>query len=236
VSVTATRKQQYREVLRARDPQSWVPFLREHSGLPGPRANLELVEAVADIGDLPTFESLVDSDDEYLVLCGVVGLGQILANGPGPKLEKALRVFATDGRWRVREGVAMAVQRLGDADPARLRRLTAAWASDPDPLIQRAAVAGMCEPRLLTSADNAAHALALCQEVTDSLAARPAALRTTDAVRTLRKALGYCWSVAVAADPAAGLPLFTVLSGQEDSDLQWIVRENRKKSRLARLL
>ena len=68
------------------------------------------------------------------------------------------------------------------------------------------------------------------------LAARPAAERTTEAVRTLRKALGYCWSVAVTADPAAGLPLFTVLSGQEDADLQWIVRENRKKSRLAGLL
>jgi hypothetical protein len=130
----------------------------------------------------------------------------------------------------------MALQRLGDADPARLRRLTAAWATEPDPLIQRAAVAGICEPRLLVSAENAAHALALCRDVTDSLAARPAAERTTEAVRTLRKALGYCWSVAVAANPTAGLPMFAVLSGQKDGDLQWIVRENRKKSRLARLL
>ena len=236
MTVTSARRKQYREVLLALDRESWLPFLREHSGLPGPRANLELVEAVADIGDLQTFESLVDSGEEYLGLCGVVGLGEVLAGGPSPKLEKDLRSYACDARWRIREGVAIALQRLGDTDPTRLRRLTALWAADPNPLVQRAAVAGMCEPRLLVSADNAAHAQSLCRDVTDCLAARPAAERTTEPVRTLRKALGYCWSVAVAADPTAGLPLFTVLSRQEDTDLQWIVRENQKKSRLARLL
>ncbi len=55
-------------------------------------------------------------------------------------------------------------------------------------------------------------------------------------VRALRKALGYCWSVAVAADPAAGLARFRALEHDDDSDVQWIVRENSKKSRLARLL
>ncbi len=236
MTVTSARRKQYREVLSALDRESRLPFLLEHSGLPGPRANLELVEAVADIGDLRTFESLVDSGEEYLALCGVVGLGQVLASGPSPKLESALRSCARDARWRIREGVAIALQRVGDADPARLRQLTAGWAADPDPLVQRAAVAGMCEPRLLVTADNATHALGLCRDVTDSLAARPAAERTTEPVRTLRKALGYCWSVAVAADPTAGLPMFTVLSASEDGDVQWIARENRKKSRLARLL
>jgi hypothetical protein len=147
-----------------------------------------------------------------------------------------LREYARDGRWRVREGVAMALQRLGDADSSRLRRLTREWADDADPLVQRAAVAGICEPRLLRQPDNRAHALALCHAVTESLAERPVEVRASDGVRVLRQALGYCWSVAVAADPSAGLPLFAVLSGHTDPDVQWIVRENRKKSRLARLL
>lgn len=55
-------------------------------------------------------------------------------------------------------------------------------------------------------------------------------------VRVLRKALGYCWSVAVAADPSRGLPRFQALAGSTDPDVVWIVRENRKKARLARLL
>jgi hypothetical protein len=42
--------------------------------------------------------------------------------------------------------VAMGLQRLGDADPAALRRVAAAWAKDHHPLVRRAAVAGVCEP------------------------------------------------------------------------------------------
>jgi hypothetical protein len=100
VTVTGVRGQQYRELLLARARDSWSPFLLEHSGLPGPRANLELVDAVADIGDLTVFKSLMDSDEEFLVLSGVVGLGQVLANGPNAKLERALRSYASDARWR----------------------------------------------------------------------------------------------------------------------------------------
>lgn len=37
----------------------WRAYLAEHSGLPGPRANLELVQAVADSGDLRLFNSYV---------------------------------------------------------------------------------------------------------------------------------------------------------------------------------
>ena len=55
-------------------------------------------------------------------------------------------------------------------------------------------------------------------------------------MRTLRQALGYCWSVAVAADPEHGLPRFLALSASPDPDVAWVVRENRRKARLARLL
>ena len=106
------------------------------------------------------------------------------------------------------------------------------WADDPHPLVQRAAIAGICEPRLLR--DGAARtALELCQRITDSLVARTD--RKHPDVRTLRKALGYCWSVAVAADPQTGLPMFRVLESNPDPDVRWIVRENLKKKRLASL-
>jgi hypothetical protein len=44
------RRDRYREELRALEPARWPDYLRERSGLPGPRANLELVDAVADEG------------------------------------------------------------------------------------------------------------------------------------------------------------------------------------------
>ena len=126
----------------------------------------------------------------------------------------------------------MGLQRLGDGAPERLWDLVRAWAVDDDPLVQRAAVAGMCEPRLLRSRSGSAVALEVCATVTRRLAARPLSQRKDDGVRALRQALGYCWSVAVAADPGAGLPLFTALGQDPDPDVAWIVRENWKKARL----
>ena len=47
--------------------------------------------------------------------------------------------------------------------------------------------------------------------------------------------LGYCWSVAVAADPVTGLAAFAALDAS-DPDVAWVIAENRKKKRLAALL
>jgi hypothetical protein len=230
------RRPEYRAQLRALQLTDWAPYLRARSGLPGPRANLELAQAAADEADTERLEQLLATDEEYLLLCGVIGLGGLLEDDRNGRIDKRLRHFAADRRWRVREGVAMALQRLGDADLSRLLSLTARWAVDAHPLIQRAAVAGICEPRLLKTAEAAAVAIEACDQATRSLAARPVSDRKDEAVRWLRQALGYCWSVAVAADPAAGLPRFRALAGHDDPDVGWIMRENAKKSRLAKLL
>jgi hypothetical protein len=42
----AGRVAAYRTELR--ELEDWEPYLKKHSGLPGPRANLELVAAVAE--------------------------------------------------------------------------------------------------------------------------------------------------------------------------------------------
>ena len=55
-------------------------------------------------------------------------------------------------------------------------------------------------------------------------------------MRVLRQSLGYCWSVAVAADPGSGLPAFAALAEDTDPDVRWVVRSNRTKARLAKLL
>jgi len=41
---------------------------------------------------------------------------------------------------------------------------------------------------------------------------------------------------SVAADPVVGLPRFRALAACDDRDVAWIVRENSKKARLAKLL
>jgi hypothetical protein len=121
-----TKRQQYRQVLE--NLPDWDDFLLQESGLPGPRANLELIHAVADAGDESLFLRYLEWTPErvdtnspavLLAVCGAVGLGRLLVEG---KLQyfAVLRSLASDPRWRVREGVAMALQRFGVHDMDRL--------------------------------------------------------------------------------------------------------------------
>ena len=56
----------YRVELRSL--KRWEPYLKKHSGLPGPRANLELVQAVGDEADSDRLWRLSASADEFLAL------------------------------------------------------------------------------------------------------------------------------------------------------------------------
>jgi hypothetical protein len=114
----------YREALLVLDRDEWESFLLKESGLPGRRGNLELAQAVADLGDEQLFEHFLSFDAaqaptnspyEFLAFCGVVGLGKLLAEGRGEFLP-TLSQYASDPRWRIREGVALALQRLGVVD------------------------------------------------------------------------------------------------------------------------
>lgn len=233
-----SRIDEHRLALRDLRPEQVRGYLTERSGLPGPRGNLELMEAFGDVAAPEQILALADDPDEYLRCCGTAGAGRLLVEGTGDAdaLLALLHARAADRLWRVREATAMALQRLGDADPAVLRRVVAAWVRDPDPLVRRAAIAGICEPRLLADPATARAALDACAAATATIEALPAGARRDADVRTLRKALGYCWSVAVAGDPAGGLPAFGALAHSTDPDTAWIDRENRKKARLARLL
>lgn len=234
-----TNTDEYRTIISALPESALVTYLSSNSGLPGPRSNLSLLAAFGDVANAELVLRLVNSPDEYLCCCATAAIGRLVGQASSEEqtaLIARLRVLASDSRWRVRESVAMALQRIGDDQPALLREVVLAWSGDDDPLICRAAVAGICEPRLLEG-DTALAALAACARATERLTAVPVgAARREPAVRTLRQGLGYCWSVAVAALPDDGVPIFLALSQHPDPDVAWIVRENRKKARLRHLL
>jgi len=224
------RFDRYRASLREVDDLEG--YLAEHSGLPGPRGNIELALAAAEELDDVTLERLAGSDDEFEAFCGVVGLGRAIADGRRD-LVGDLRRHANDPRWRVREAVAMALQRWGDADLAGMLDEAATWSAGSR-LEQRAAAAGACEPRLLRDPAVARRVLGILDVTTATLPGAPD--RRTDAFRTLRQALGYCWSVAIAADVVDGLAAFDRWRRSPDPDVGWVVRENLRKNRLRRLL
>ena len=228
----------YRAKLRTLD--HWDAYLLAESGLPGPRGNLELAQVVADEGDADLFWRYVgysadlapvNSPYEFLAFCGVVGLGRLLAEG-NRDLLPTLRRFASDPRWRLREAVAMAMQRLGDADMDALIAELNQW-SRGTPLEQRAAAAAICEPRLLRQPQYALAALKILDAITASILLT--GNRRGEDFLALRKGLGYCWSVAVAVLPAAGIPVMEKWLVFANKDIRWIMRENLKKERLVRM-
>ncbi|OFW59267.1 MAG: hypothetical protein A2133_04910 [Actinobacteria bacterium RBG_16_64_13] len=229
------RQDDYRgELKRVSDK---VTFLRTHSGLPGPRGNLELMQAAADVGDEPSYREWIavgsgdQPTDEFVAMCGIVGLGRLAAEGRVDLVDE-LHAHAPDPRWRVREAVAMALQRVGDADTDLLFRIVRGWTGDRA-YVQRAAIAAVSEPRLLKTREASHAAVDVIDQVTANLEGMP--VRRTDEFRTLRQALAYCWSVVVASDPTYGLPRMERWVGSSDPDVRWLLRENLKKARLEKL-
>jgi hypothetical protein len=220
--------------------KDWEPFLLKESGLPGPRGNIELAQAVAEEGNEALFEHFLSFDssraptnspEEFLAFCGVLGQGKLLATGKRETLEK-LRLFAHDPRWRTREAVAMALQRFGDTDMDALLDEMEKW-SEGNFLVRRAAAAALCEPRLLTKQRHAERVLNILDRITTLL--ENTQDRDNEGFKVLRQALGYCWSVAVVAYPEKGKKIMEHLFTREDRDVRWIMRENLKKYRLTRM-
>jgi hypothetical protein len=221
---------EYRTTLH--DLDDWESFLLCQSGLPGPRANLELVQAVAEEGSIDQFRRWLSRDEEFLALCGAVGLGRLSAEGCDDLIDE-LRIHASDPRWRVREGVAMGLQRIGAHDMRRLLDIAHNWSAGSW-LEKRAVVAALCEPALVREAESSARAvLEILDAITVSLL--EAADRKVDGFRILRQALAYGWSVAIVGCPSVGKPLLERWLQSDDRDVAWLSRENLKKDRLKRL-
>jgi hypothetical protein len=208
--------------------------LTSRSGLPGPRMNLRLAGEFADIvaalvvaprPPVAALERLLDGwaalppdaapgNDPRVILPATAALtyGAVGAARPDWRNDELgkLRRAAGDSRWRVREMVAAGLQRMLAADWLATLAELRSWPAPSEPL------------------------LALQEAATAVLRAMPAAGRAGPDWRMLRQALGYTWSVVVAADPDAGFPALERLCATADADLRWIARENARKKRLAR--
>lgn len=214
-------------------------YLLAESRLPGPRANLELLDAAGDVlsrdealrlAALGPEEAPAGTAREFLPCCGNVAIGRLIAEGE-VALVARLRGAAGDPRWRVRESVAIALQRWGDADVSAMLAAVEPWATG-SPLEARAAVAAICEPRLLSTRPAIDGAVRILDAATVLLAAltKPRG----EPGRVLGAALGYGWSVAVAAEPSAVLPAFSRWAEAGDSDVRRVVASNLGKARFKR--
>jgi hypothetical protein len=228
------KKDQYRHTLR--DLDDWTMFLKKESGLPGPRANLELAYAVAEEGNKRQFQQWLstkaeeNAPDVFLVFCAVVGLGKLAARDA--KLLEQLRPYASDPRWRIREAVATGLQLAGEQNMELILKEMKRW-SKGTWYEKRAAAATLAEPRLLDQPKYVKQVLQVLDQITASMEEADEAKEQS--LKVLRKAMGYCWSVAVAALPETGKPMMEAWLNNQDKSIRQIIRENLKRNRLIRM-
>jgi hypothetical protein len=229
---------QYRQKLRKLT--SWDEFLLEESRLPGPRANLELAFAVALEGSedqifkyarLNAQDAPGNTQEEFLAFCGVLGLGYAMARG-GSDYFAILREKANDPRWRIREAVALGLQKYGQASIEDLLEVMGEWTRGTL-LERRAIVATLCEPGLLENYAHASKIIDIIDVITTSVLNESD--RKSEQFKVLRKALAYGWSVLVVSQPSIGKPKMESWIASPDADIRWIMKQNLKKKRLFRI-
>ena len=229
-----SKSEDYRQTLQSLN--DWVPYLKKNSGLPGPRGNLELAHAVAEIGDQEKFERFLTCDGKentpevFVLFCGVVGLGKLAARQP--ELFNRLREYASDTRWRIREAAPTGLQLTGDQDMDLLLREMKTW-SKGNWYEKRAAAATLSEPRLLKQSKQAKQVLQILDRITASM--KTGDESKDESYKILRQGMGYCWSVAVAAFPESGKPFMEKWLDHPDKDIRWMMKENLRKNRLIKM-
>ncbi|OGO29485.1 MAG: hypothetical protein A2W33_09115 [Chloroflexi bacterium RBG_16_52_11] len=225
---------------KLKELKDWTPYLRKNSGLPGPRGNLELAQAVAEQitkGQIEEFLSIPpeqageNTPGVFLVFCGVLGLGKLAAGGEHDQFARLLG-YASDSRWRIREATAMALQFVGDQDIGRLLKEMRKW-SRAGWYEKRAAAAALAEPRLLRDPQTVLEVLGIFDTITADIAS--AGDTKNEAFKVLRQGMGYCWSVAVAALPGQGKSAMEEWLKSQNPDVRWIMKENLKKNRLLKM-
>jgi len=230
------------DLVRAGGGTRLSKYLEENSNLPGPRANLTLLAAFGD-----SLEALAKSDPkaagevcsrlagaspEFLAMCGAAGLGAVWTASPParPHAVKELKRLSHDGRWRVREAVAIAIQRILAASESFVKELDS-WVAGSDWLQARAAVAGVAEPPILRKSPALSEAaMDLHKKAITRFAG--AKDRGSEEFKVLRQALGFTLSVVVAEVGDSGFSYLRSLADSGDKDLLWVVKENLKKDRL----
>jgi hypothetical protein len=230
-------------------------YLRDQSRLPGPRANLELVNDFSDLLAMVAAEqpentrgllkyltnnahaaAKTNTPEEFVLLCGVVAYGACAGTQPSWRSEafEVLADYADHSSWRVREGCAIGFQRLLTSAPQETIRYLKNMATRGNYLRQRAAVAAVAEPPLLHTDELIDAALLIQQIVLERMRCAAPQDRKREEFRSLRQVLGYTLSVVTAAAPERGFALMRECATWGDADITWVLRENLKKKRLAK--
>jgi hypothetical protein len=176
-------------------------------------------------------EAPLNTSKEFLVFCGTRGVGAL-----GTSLRffgkaiSRLKELAGDARWRTREAVAMAIQSMIEKQSEETLKEIEQWVKSGNWLVMSAVAAGVAEPALLKDELIAKSAFELHKQIFCKISANKE--HKSSEFKKLKQGLGYSLSVIVRAVPREGFEYMRQLAEKQDTDIQWIVKENLKKNRL----
>jgi hypothetical protein len=216
-------------------PDKLEKYIMANSNLPGPRGNLELAFAFAEVYDhldvllkwikITEDRADVNHPKSFLAFCSAVCLGKIYTKMKDKKIITILKKLANDGRWRMREAVAFGFQKIGEYDFNELKNIFSEWIKASNNFEKRAILVSLAHPPFLNE-DNAQ----FCFEITEI------ALKNMDKENNfdvLRKGLEFTISVFAAANPEIGFSFIKKWIGK-DKIIDKIIKKNLKKNRLVR--
>jgi hypothetical protein len=217
------------------DREMLEKFIIENSNLPGPRGNLELAFALAEIynnldvvlewAEITEARADVNDPKSFPAFCSAVCLGKIYTKTKDKKLISILKKMANDGRWRMREAVAFGFQNIGENNFDELKSIFSKWIKKSNNLEKRAILVSLAHPKFLDEENSK-----FCFEITDTVLKEMDRENDFD---VLKKGLQFAISVFAAANPEFGFKFIKKWIGK-DKTIDKLMKENLKKNRLAK--
>jgi hypothetical protein len=229
-------------------------LLSTNSNLPGPRGNLTLAFKFADYFEQEVIskalldlliewvniseeEAPTNNPREFLPFCGIVALGAhyYYANEETKDLIiNQFKIAMNDKRWRTREGVAMAFQKIAEKDFTPIKTYFTKWYSNSSYLEKRAFVATLAHPPILNNKEIALFSLNISGKILNDILSSSKEVRKTEEFVALSKGLKYALSVFVADLPIEGFNFLKKFAKLNDPDMNKIIKSNLEKSRLTK--
>ena len=217
------------------DRKKLEQFILKNSNLPGPRGNIGLAFALAEIFDqidvlfdwLKITEEEADTNNPkaFLPFCAAVCLGKIYTKRKNKKIITVLKKSANDGRWRMREAVAFAFQIIGENNFDELKNIFSVWNNKSNNFEKRAILVSLAHPKFLNEGN-----AKFCFEIAEVVLKE---MNRENNFDVLRKGLEFTISVFAAANPKLGFTFIKRWIGK-DKVIDKIMKENLKKDRLVR--
>lgn len=226
-----TLKQQLNSIIN--DSKKLEKFLMENSNLPGPRANLELLFAFAEVyGNVDVLKQWIKISDEvadvnnpksFLPFCAAACFGKIYTKTGDKELITILKELSNDSRWRTRETVAFAFQFIGENNFDDLKTIFNKWIKKSNNLEKRAMLVALAHPPMLNE-ERANYCFEILEHVITTM-------NREENFDTLKKALEFVVSVYTVYSPSKGFVFMKNMIGEEKV-FNTIVKSNLKKNRI----